>query len=353
MAKPGNYPTGQGLRDAAQAYVRRGMYETGGLREAWCGFKHKTGPYLIGSVTSLSVSKVASALARLTLFCGAAFLPILIRKVVTAAPGTAPSGLSGLFGQLQRFDATDVLLGTIGVIFTGLPKLLEAWSKSKDATPHSPYYDLAAAVRAMPAVGTEMEAVNEAIRLTLGALQGELSELVGDDRKPRLTDITLLEFCDPAGKMMQVRARTANHEPVKRPASSERFLAYYVGMEGRWFAEHDFHNRRNPFPPTRVSERGSPPAEYRSILFLPVMYSERRVDAPTDSQFAHSTQILDSCIGVICVHSPRPFRFWRWGDHRKKTGAFGNVAYERSMPYIALVTRLLERSAHKVALESA
>ena len=119
-------------------------------------------------------------------------------------------------------------------------------------------------------------------------------------------------------------------------------------MEGRNFSEHDFTNRHNPFPPVRVSVIGEPRVGYRSVLFMPIVCSERLQAISEDETL---DQIVDSCVGVICVHSAKAYRFWRWGDHKKGTGGFADVAFGRSTPYIALVEQLLSRTAVKVRLE--
>lgn len=175
-----------------------------------------------------------------------------------------------------------------------------------------------------------------------------MSILIGATSIDDVTDVALLEFCDASGSKMQVRTRTSNHEELNRPNDSNRFVAYYVAKEGRNFAEHDFKNTRNPFPPKRVSVRGGPDVNYRSVLYMPILCSERILSEVDGKQFE---SIVDSCVGVICVHSSKPYRFWRWGDHKKGAGGFADVAFSRSMPYIAVIEQTMNRTACKFKLE--
>lgn len=345
--------------EIARAYVRISIFEKGGWREGIGGFFHKTLPFLLGLESSLSVKRVAGVLIKVLLVFAAAVYPLIVRKAF-AFPGavTVPSdsgrfadGIDALLLMVANPAPIDYALGFLAVIVTGLPKLIDGFSAQSTARQHSPYYDLAAAIKSMPQLSDgDGGDTDRAIQLTLCALKEEMSQLIGDDKKTRVTDITFLEFCDATGTAMQVRARTANHEEVRRPVASNKFVAYYVAREGRSFAEHDFLRTANPFPANRVTIVGSPRVGYRSVLYMPVICSEPAAK-PVEPELA--LKALDSCIGVICVHSARPYRFWRWGDHRKGVGGFANVATDRALPYIALVKRLTERAAHKVILEAA
>jgi hypothetical protein len=127
-------------------------------------------------------------------------------------------------------------------------------------------------------------------------------------------------------------------------------LANFVAREGRWFAENDFLSARNPFKAARVTVAGNPRIDYRSVLYLPITTARRVEDV--SSQDGTSVRVEDYCMGVICVHSKRPYRFWRWGDHNKDNGGgSGNVAFERAVPYIALVSKVIEGSAARIPLE--
>jgi len=283
----------------------------------------------------------------------------VVMPVVSAegTAGGASGGVDALLSTLLHLDGVDIVLASAWMLFTGVPKLLDARAKTRDPTKvHSPHSDLAAAIEKMPSVGAPgchvplNGGTEEALRHCLGSLRLELSELIGDENQTRLTDVTLLEFCDNRGQAMQVRARTANEE-THRPKESWRFLAYYVAMQGRWFAEHDFAAAENPFPNERLTVKGGVPINYRSVLYLPITTSTREPASNGAPNGANHRPVTDYCIGVICVHSARPYRFWRWGDHNKLLGGMGDVAYKRSLPYIALISRLLEHSVPKVRME--
>lgn len=346
--------------EIAREYVRKSIFDKGGWREGAGGLFHKTLPFLLGLESSLSVKRVAGVLVKLLLIVAAAVYPLIVRKAfvlpasVTLASesGRFADGVDALLVMVANPAPIDYVLGFLAVILTGLPKLIDGFTVRSTAKQHSPYYDLAAAIQNMPQLGNgDGGDTDRAIQLTLCALKDEMSQLIGDEKKSRVTDVTFLEFCDSDGTAMQVRARTANHEDVRRPVASSRLVAYYVAREGRSFAEHDFLRAANPFPTHRVTVVGSPRVGYRSVLYMPVICSEPARNHAKEAQLPAKT--LDSCIGVICVHSAKPYRFWRWGDHRKGVGGFVNVATDRSLPYIFLVKRLTERTAHKVILEVA
>lgn len=343
--------------DEAAAYVHKGIHEIGGLPEAWGGLIHKTLPAVLGGWSSVTLASVLAMLVRLLFVVAAALFPILVRKVVLASPQTtsaiAPTtlqdGLIVLFNAVQSATSIDVILGVIAVLLIGAPKLLDMFGKQTKVEHHTPFKNLYAAIQSLP-IKDKVNSLDteKSIRLTLLALREEMTLLIGAASRHDVTDVTLLEFCDVAGSKMKVRTRTANHDEVNRPVVSSKFVAYYVALEGSNFAEHDFTNSRNPFPPKRVSVRGVHPVDYRSVLYLPILCSEKVL---TPAQKAQPDQIIDSCVGVICVHSSKAYRFWRWGDHTKGTGGFADVAFSRSMPYIALIEQLLSRTACKVKLE--
>lgn len=347
--------------DVARNYVRDGVFAKGGLKEGFSGLRHKTLPFIAGLESSITPGWVLAILLRIFLFLAIAFYPIFIRRATGASPAQSAhfmgppiqtsfgDSLHSLWSLISNPEPVDYVLGLIAIVLTGVPKLVELTRRQRSVKQHSPYYDLSSAILAMPSATQAPDAAcDESIRLTLCALKEEMSELTGDEGKQRVTEVTLLEFCDAHGHQMQVRSRTANHEEVKRPVASGKFVAYYVAMLGRCMAEHDFFSRRNPFPKTRISVVGSPAVTYRSVLYMPIM----RADRGTLPAGQHGAPMLvDGCLGVICVHSSKPYRFWRWGDHTKTTGGFADVAFERSMPYIALVKRLLEVSAPRVPVE--
>jgi hypothetical protein len=347
-------------RDEAFSYVRRGVFGKGGVVQGLCGLRHKTVPFLVGIENSLTFVGVVSLLLRVCMFSAIALFPLILRKAIVAPPlaimgpqlpPTLLEGATSLWAAVSSPAPIDIGLGVVALFLSGAPKLIEKLSSRKDYEQHPPYYDLASALRTMPGISGGHEDTakrDEAIKLTLQALREEMVELMGADRKRRVTDVTLLEFNDAGGSQMQVRSRTAYYEDVLRPQLSGRFVAYYVAMLGRNFAEHDFLRRRNPFPKTRITVLGSPPVDYRSVLYMPVMCS-KRIPIPEGQ---HGAPVMaDYCVGVICVHSSKPYRFWRWGDHRRTGGSFADVAFDRSMPYIALLKRLLEVSAPHVRME--
>jgi len=346
------------LRTEARDYVRSRMYSKGGLfREAIAGLRHKTLPFWFGRESSITLGKIVSLTLRALIIIGAAFLPVLGRR--TMFSNNMPNdggdlGFDRVAGLLGDLTGTDYFLGACGAIFIGLPKLIDVWQKTSRPRAFSQYGELAAAIDKMPPLEAgDHNALQFALTHALSALRSEMTELIGDESRKRVTDVTLLQYCDAAGSKMQVTARTAVGEPTHRPRDAFLFLANFVGREGRWFAEHDFLRRRNPFKHSRLTVQGNPRVSYRSVLYLPILTAIRKHNL-LQEQHGPMADITDCCMGVICVHSERPYRFWRWGDHNKDNGGgFGNVAIERALPYISLVTKLVERSAHKVPLEAA
>ena len=326
--------------------------------EAAGGLWHKTLPVMFGAGQKISALRLGAILLELLLLFAASVFPLLARKVAeTPMPGSQrPTGFAAIADAVQRANDTDYILAGVAICLVFGPRILSALAKVRSAKPadHTAYSDLAAAMERMPAIqsvpnghGPAVNGVDDSIRLCLSALKVEIAQLIADENK--LTDITLLEFCDPNGQQMQVRARTAN-EVTHRPVPSRQFLAYYVAMRGRWFVEHDFTRSKHPFPPTRLTVRGNRPVDYCSVLYLPIMTSERIARTPQAGFLEPVT--IDYCIGIICIHSAKPYRFWRWGDHRKKMGGMGDVAYQRALPYISLITRLIEGGAHRVRAEA-
>lgn len=347
--------------DEAANYVHRAIFHHGGWGEAIRGAWHKTIPFLLGLENSLTFGRIAALLLRLFILVAVAVYPLIIRKsFATTIPRTSgdfEEAVKFVAASVRSFDLVDGVLAAGALLVAAAPKLIEINKNRKKGLEqqHSPYYDLTAAIRHIPfsSTGVKPRQCDEALKLTLSALQDEMSQLIGEETHKRLTDVTLLEFCPPHGTLMQVRCRTASHEEIKRPTPSAHFVAYYVAREGRCFAEHDFSNAQNPFPARRVTIPGGQRIDYRSVLYIPVISSEKAKQKPTrgaavasqapanGSEAGTIAQVVDSCIAVICVHSSKPYRFWRWGDHKKAEGGFVDVAMERSMPYIALIKKLL------------
>lgn len=345
--------TAEELSAEATKYVRERMYRKGGFwREAIHGLRHKTLPAVLRLESSLSFTKVAAIAARVFIMFGAGLLPILTRRAIVQGKAV-DDGLDGFMHLLLNLSKTDYILFALGVAFLGLPKVFDTFRRRGAKPTEHPYVELFAAMRKMPPVEADADAnaTQMAVTHVLNALRFEMSALIGDEERKRLTDVTLLQFCGAGGSRMQVTARTAVGEPTHRQKDAHLFLANYVAREGNWFAEHDFCSRANPFKPSRLTVQGYQPVPYRSVLLLPILTSEgpRPLAA---GEIGPVQDVVDSCIGVICVHSARPYRFWRWGDHRKANGSgFGNVAYERALPYIALISKLIERTALKVRVE--
>lgn len=346
----GNHTNQPPSPEVARKYVRDGIFDRGGLSEGWGGFWHQTIPSALGFESRITLGRLFDLLLRLVIFGAIALYPLILRKA-TSAQSTEPipstgsiwDGFQALLSLIRNPAPIDYVLGALALLITALPKISAALRRERKAEQHSPYYDLTAAIQCIPESQEVLAPAltSESIRLTLNALRDEMCLLLGEESKKRLTDVTLLEFCSENGERMQVRARTANHEEVGRPVSSERFIASYVARIGRNFALHDFLSKQNPFPATRVTVAGSRPVDYRSVLYMPIMCAEQVEDANAG---ANSIQVKDRCLGVICVHSSKAYRFWRWGDHKKYVGGFADVAFDRAMPYIALIKVLLERS---------
>lgn len=342
--------------DVAKNYVHKRIYKKGGWVEALEGIWHKTLPTLLNSAQSISLVGLAVVLSRLSILATTALFPLLIRKVSagnqTATTGNPPSNLTEgfdmLWAAILAASSLDYLLGAIALVLVMGPKLLDLFIKQEVQQHHSPFSSLSAALKQLPLQSKPTKhSIEETIRLTLGALREEMSLLIGEASNKHVTDVILIEFCDDTCKRMQVRQRIPSHDQTKRPVDAEKFVAYYVAQLGRSFVEHDFKSKRNPFPAKRVSVHGNVDVAYRSVLYMPIMWSEK---VP---QTGGGSKILDSCIGVICVHSSKPYRFWRWGDHNKSDGRFADVAFSRSMPYITLIEQLLGRaSAPRFKLEA-
>ena len=359
--KPSSEPP---VASKARQYIHAGIFHKGGWREGLGGLWHKTLPYIAGRANSMTLLSFAGFVMGLMLFVSIALYPIILRKALMTSAGAVPvnnppmtvlQGLRLIGDMISDPSPMDIALGILALTLTGTPKLLALLSRSSVAWHHSPYNDLAAAIRAMPnGAPFDAASTDESINLVLRSLQLEMSELIGENSDRRATDVTLLVFGNREGSTMEVRARTAAHEndaSLHRPYPSGRFMAYYVAMCGRNYAEHNFANGRNPFPLYRITVPGSPPVTYRSVLFLPIMCASR---PPAERRTVGGLlpDVVEGCIGVICVHSQKPYRFWRYGDHTKAAGGFADIAGAQAMPYIALLKRLLEPTNYMVRMET-
>ncbi|WKB52951.1 hypothetical protein [Eleftheria terrae] len=336
----------------ARAYVCSRLDRAGGWREAAAGLWHRTLPDLVGSTRGITFAGAAIVLLRALLLAGAASLSVFMRKTYNheVQPANAADGWEAILQIFQNLDSLDYFFMGLGVLVVGAPKLLDSWRRrSPRADRRLAYKYFVGAVRRLPLNPAHdgLGVVEASLREVLEALRYEVCELIGDSGG-KGTDATLLVFSDPTGQRMEVLARTDTSRPTRRPVDAHRLLAYYVGTDGRWMAEHHFGRARgSPFKPVRATSPGVP-APYKSILFIPIVVSDPAPSSNTGVSDAASA--VDRCIGVVCVHSEKPYRFWRWGDHRQALGGFGNIVFERASPYIAFIAHTLRGRAHEVAL---
>ena len=347
-AIPGSELDGEQLATKAHQYVQNRLETAGGFfREGFHGIRLRTLPMMLDR-ENFSFGVVAAFVLRLALLFMAPLAGILGRKLITLQPGTHPRALSDVWTLVANLDSVDIAIGVVALLATALPPWLRRIGRKEKAGLATPHHDFAAAIDKIPNPAssgdtTKSSTVEDALRLTLSAIRGELAQLIGAESQTSFTGVALLEFCDPDGSYMKVRARTTSHEPTGRPVEAWRFQAYYVAKSGRWFAEHNFLSHRNPFPKRRLTLNRPCELDYDSVLYLPIITSEE-----ANVSVGPVQPPVDFCIGVVCVHSSKPYRFWRWGDHRKKMAGFGDVAFARASPYIALVRKLLEPTAHKI-----
>ncbi|MCW7537870.1 hypothetical protein OOT46_08415 [Aquabacterium sp. A7-Y] len=336
----------------ARAYVCSRLNRAGGWREAVAGLWWRTLPDLVGSTRGVSFVGACIVLLRVLLLVGAASLSVFMRKTYDqAAPVEEDAeGWEAILNIFQNLDSVDLFFMTVAVLVVGAPKVLDSWRRNgKRPDRRLAYKYFVGALRRLPLVPPDggLAMVEPSLREALEALRFEVSELIGD-RGAKDTDATLLVFCDPLGQRMEVLARTDTSRPTRRPVDAHRLQAYYVGTDGRWMVEHQFgRSRGTPFKPVRATTPGVP-APYKSILFIPIVVSDP--GPPHAGGMPDPAAAVDRCIGVVCVHSEKPYRFWRWGDHRLVLGGFGNIVFERASPYIALVAHTLRGRAHEVAL---
>lgn len=339
------------LASAGRTYVNRYLAQAGGLREAAWGFWQKSLPSLF-RWHKVSAARIAALFLRLILLSGAALFPLMARKAT--ADQDKPGDATAL---LSDWTNLDVALGCIALVLVFVPRVLDFFFSDEKQSTLSAFDELAAAITKMPQLdghgaGRDADAdtaIDGALDCVLRGLRDEMAHLVGDLGPGSTPEVTLLQFANLEGTEMMVRSRTSSTDACMRPVPSTRFLAYQVAIQGNPLIENDFLSRRNPYPKNRVTVLGNPPVTYRSILFLPITWS-KRVEEPNGTDHGQSS-VIDMVMGIVCIRCNAPFRFWRWGDHRRSGGAFGTVAYSRASPYIALVTRLLEPFAHKVEIK--
>lgn len=337
------------LREAASQYLDDHMGQPGGYGQAGDGFYRKILPSLLGIGKKFNWTAALQLLLKALFFLAAAGFPIVTRKAT--ASGTHPLGdsdaLSFASAIYSRWDKVDSWLFLVAILLTGSPRAIEKFSQRfSSKTPElKSSHHLANALDDSPFVKKvrDSKETQSAIDHALQALLIDLRSLIEESARDPFTDITLLEFCGKDGELVKVRSRSDISERSEnhRPLESWRFLAYYVAQRGSWFAEHNFLSKKNPFPKRRLTVRGAKSVTYRSVLYLPIMRARQ------DPQLG----VLDECLGVICVHSAQPYRFWQWGDHTQSQGKFGNVAFNKALPYIALMSKLLSTTAQPLVVE--
>lgn len=338
------------MREAASKYLDQYMGRAGGIAQAADGFYRKILPSLLGVGKKFSWAAAVQLLLKLVFFVAVAGFPIVTRKATAGGSHALGDADAATFAAAvySRWDRTDSWLFIAAVLLAGLPRAIEKFShrRATKVPELKSSHHLANALDASPFVKKlkDGEQIQSAIDHALQALLIDLRGLIEEGAKDPFTEITLLEFCGQGGGFVRVRSRSDISERSEnhRPVESWRFLAYYVAQRGNWFAEHNFLGKKNPFPKRRLTVRGAKEVTYRSVLYLPIMRG--RVD-PTFG-------VVDECLGVVCVHSAQPYRFWQWGDHNYRQGKFGNVAFNKALPYIALMSKLLSATAQPLVVEN-
>lgn len=325
------------FEEKCAAYVRREVREIGGLREAWDGFRLRTFPYMVGREAKLSASSVCFLMLKIGLLVTAALVPVVARKLPSSVPASPSPGTpgGGILDVLTKFDSTDWTLISVVVGVTLVGKAADKWATSRKGA--AAEHDLSGVLERLPLSShpgppspTGMSTEHcRAIQGCLIGIRHEIGKLLLDDTASVITDVVYLQFTAPDAKYLHVRTRI-HEDQSARPFDARLAQAYYVAQLGECMAENDLHAAKNPFEVHRLSVPGRPKATYRSVLFVPIITSELDdAGAP-----------VDYCIGVICVHSPKPFRFWRFGDHKRKSSSFCNVAYKAIEPYSKVIRRL-------------
>jgi GAF domain-containing protein len=348
------FKASQEFRAKCIEYVECKLTTKGGYHEAYSGFKHRTFPYLIGLETKDKTNLiVASVLKILPLFLGA-MVPVVARKVYpqnAVAAAAAPQGPEAVLKAIASIDPTDAALIFTVVFFTLFNKLSEKYFKRSKVSFTTPHTRICETIESLPldqfaGISSTPAASDALLKSCLAGIKHEISVLLLDDSEKVISDVVYWEFCDKTERRMRVRSRLVMDKPQKTSVEAHLLQAYYVAKTGKVFAEHDFQHRDNPFPSERASSVDNGSVAYKSILFVPIIINEEEVDS------AGETIDHDYCIGVLCVASDRPFRFWRWGDQNRDEGTFGKVAYDHIRPYIQLVRRLAMHGAYRVEVNA-
>lgn len=319
-------------------YVRNEVHGEGGWRELWAGFRLRTFPYMLGRETKFSFSSLGYLFLKVLLLLVAAGVPIAARKLGPSATPTQAQPTNGsLWDVITRLDSTDWALVGIVVSVTIVGKLadkLAATGKFKSGGPEaevaSVLEHLPLEIHPEPPSPFKMSTEHcKAIQACLVGIRHEIGKLLLDDSASVITDVVYLQFTDASAKYLSVRTRIYE-DKAARPFEAKQAMAYYVALLGECMAENDLHSGRSPFKPQRISVPGKIRTSYRSMLFVPIITSELDTDGVP----------VDYCVGVICVHSPKPYRFWRFGDHRRSSSTFCNVAHKAIEPYSKVIRRL-------------
>lgn len=329
-----------GLEELGRKYVKEKLLSPQGLGEAVRGTWHKLLPRLLGQ-KSISLKAAMVVTARTFVVCATAVFPIAVRKLYS--------------DQLTELDGKDAMLALAAIGLAFSPRVIDWWSRDRSVPSVTPAESLASAIAQMPSLhpsgagrdGDGRDATNGALLAAVLAIKEEFKLLLADSRHSDSVEVVLLEFAKRDGTQMRVRERTSRTDHKNRPVPSAELLAYHAARTGHSLLENDFLAKSNPYPKRRLTVPQHLPMKYRSVMYLPVVCSERS----TDPQLAAAGVVTDYCLGVICVHCEGAYQFWKWGDHRVAGGQFDSVAYTRSSAYIALVSRLLEISSLKVPLE--
>ena len=336
-------------------YVERKLSKRGGFTEAKSGFRHRTFPYLIGLESKNRTNLILASLLKLVPLILGAMVPIVARKVYpqhAAAASASPQGPEAVLRAMAAIDSTDAALIFVVMSIALLNKFSEKFFKASKVAEGNPHARICEAIEGLPlqqlaGMNSAPNANDALLKTCLAGIKHEISGLLLDESGIVISDVVYWEFVDARAKRMRVRARLVSDKPQRQSVDSHVLQAYYVARTGKIFAEHDFQHRDNPFSKERPSlvDR-STKATYKSILFIPIVTNDE--EASDDGE----TIDRDYCIGVICVSSDRPFRFWRWGDHKRDEGTFGKVAYDHVRPYIQLIRRLSMLGAYRMEVNA-
>lgn len=331
-------------------YIRAKLYEPAGLRQGVVGLWVKTIPNMLGSLSTVTSIRIVQLLVYVILLIPSALWPILVQRAyfIRGRLDSANDVGADFAATIFSVGGWEVLLASCGILITGVVAFAKRFLDRKQSRARrDTFSDLSEGINLISncqcshdVSNGRREEVKSGVKHALLALKREISELVGDERGDVITDACFLEFCEGDGqRKMLVKCRAENGE-IGRARDAREFMAYPVALQGRVYAEHDFKGPSNPYPNKRLTGAAYSEAPYRSILYLPVVDSVRVNDV-----------ISDSCIGVISLHSPNPYQFWRWGDHKKVEGRLGDIAFEVALPYISVIRALIKGGACRVSLE--